>query len=101
MITHSMFERNRDLLAARTGWPPGALDSVRAIEKANPGYSVSWFNDWTLPGWERAAGFYAWREGDQPGWMGWRGNQQVWVGRNEVYGATADQLAEALGGKLP
>lgn len=96
-----MCERNRELIAARLGWPAGAVDSVRAIEQACPGWTVAWFGDWTLPGWERAAGFYAWRTGDQPGHMAYRGDEPVWVGRDEVYGVTADQLAEALGVTLP
>jgi hypothetical protein len=97
-----MAERNRRLIAQRLNWPPGALDAVRAIEAACPGWAASWFGDWTVPGWERAAGFYAWSVEDRdPGYMDYAGGRARWVQRHEVYGVTADQLAQALGGKLP
>lgn len=35
-------ERNRELLAVRLGWPPGALDECRKLEADWPSYSVSW-----------------------------------------------------------
>jgi hypothetical protein len=100
----AMAERNRELIAERLHWPPGALDSIRAIEAACPGHEAAWFGDWTVPGFERAAGFYAWRTEDRdPGQMVYAGDGTAgrWVQRHEVYGVTADQLAKALGGKLP
>jgi hypothetical protein len=91
-----LYENNRRLLAERGGWPAGALDGVRAVEKACPGWTATWFGDWRIPGFERVAGFYAWRTGRDP--LGVRGDRRV--RRHEVYGATPDQLAEALGAKL-
>ncbi|WP_250029295.1 hypothetical protein [Paractinoplanes maris] len=57
--------RNRRLLAERLRWPEGALDECLRIEKDRPGYEVTWFGEWRVPGWEREAGFYAWRTEDK------------------------------------
>ncbi len=38
----SMVERNRVILAQRLGWPDGAVEACREIERACPGYSV-WY----------------------------------------------------------
>lgn len=35
-------ERNREILAARLGWPDGAIEEVRELEESHPGYSVYW-----------------------------------------------------------
>lgn len=94
-------ERNRELIAERLHWPPGALASVRAIEAACSDWQATWRGDWDVPGWEQAAGFYAWRTEDRdPGQMVYAGDGTAgrWVRRHEVYAVTAEELAEALGG---
>jgi hypothetical protein len=35
-------ERNREILAERLRWPPGALEVTRQLERQHPGYSVYW-----------------------------------------------------------
>jgi hypothetical protein len=35
-------ERNREILAERLKWPPGALEAARALEVQHPGYAVYW-----------------------------------------------------------
>lgn len=42
-------ERNRKLIAARLGWPDGALDACRQLEAARPG----WYAWWSRNPWRR------------------------------------------------
>jgi hypothetical protein len=42
-------ERNREILAERGHWPPGALAAVRELEQRNPG----WYAWWTARPWRR------------------------------------------------
>ncbi|MCY1141395.1 hypothetical protein OWR29_25635 [Actinoplanes sp. Pm04-4] len=81
--------RNRRVLAERLRWPAGALEECLRVEKDRPGYNVSWFREWTVPGFERAEGFYAWRTEDKdPLYHGKR--------RHEWYGKTTEQLCRVL-----
>lgn len=41
-LDRSIRERNRELLAQRLNWPPGALDACRAIEREFPGWYAWW-----------------------------------------------------------
>jgi hypothetical protein len=51
--------RNRRLLAERLHWPQGALEECERLDQAHPGWSVVWRPENTVPGFELAAGFYA------------------------------------------
>lgn len=35
-------ERNREILAERGSWPPGALDACRDLERRHPGWHAWW-----------------------------------------------------------
>jgi hypothetical protein len=37
-----VIERNRELVAARLGWPAGALDTCRHLERSHPGWHCWW-----------------------------------------------------------
>ena len=47
-----------------------------------------------IPGFERTAGFYAWRTGDQPGY--WSQPADIWVRRYELYAPTTATLEKQL-----
>lgn len=81
-------DRNRRLVAERLRWPEGALDECLKIQEDRPEYEVTWFGEWRVPGWEREAGYYAWRVGDAPLHNG--------VRRREWYGITAEALWRRL-----
>jgi hypothetical protein len=65
--------RNRRIIAARIGWPAGALEACEAVEKARPDWDPYWRD-----------GFYATRRGPRT-----RGEQPV-------YGADAAALLAAI-----
>lgn len=58
-ISPELARWNRIVIAARTGWPAGAVEICEAIEQANPGWRVRWRHKHTIPRFERPAGFYA------------------------------------------
>jgi hypothetical protein len=89
-----MNRRGRRMIAERLHWPAGAVEACEHLEATHPGFSVSWFEQWrsAVKVFNREAGFYAWREGENPGQM-W-GTE--WVGRTEWYGATSEELAGKL-----
>lgn len=78
---------NRRLLAARQGWPEGALEACETIERDQPAWSITWRT--ATPGWADAwssqaaqpAGYYATRY-EAP--------------RVELYAASPDELAAAI-----
>lgn len=84
--------RNRRIMAARLGWPRGATEVCECLERAHPGWSVNWMRAWTVRGFEREAGFYAWRSKDRPLVKDGFG----YAKRRELYGADADAIAAAL-----
>lgn len=89
--------RNRRLIAERGGWPAGAAEACERFEADHPGLRAYWFPENVTPGWERRAGFYAWREGDQPGHNTYRTDgPPIFVHRHEWYGATIQELTLAL-----
>ncbi|GIF16521.1 hypothetical protein [Actinoplanes teichomyceticus] len=55
---------NRIVVARRTGWPAGALAICERLDAEHPGWHASWLGPNYGRGWERPAGFAAWR----PGW---------------------------------
>ena len=54
-------ERNREILAERLKWPPGALEVTRQLERQHYGYSVYWGTGWVS---DPKPGFYAVRNDD-------------------------------------
>jgi hypothetical protein len=86
-------ERNREILAERLHWPKGALKACRRIEATYPGIEAGWFSEWTVPGFERKEGYYAWRAGTAAGRTAYIDGKQVWLRRKEWYGKTPKQLA--------
>jgi hypothetical protein len=59
MTAESRSQRNQRLIAERTGWPPGALDTCRRLEVEHPGWRVAWLRENRYPGFERPAGWLA------------------------------------------
>lgn len=55
----SFARQNQKLIAERTGWPEGALQTCWEIEGRHPGWMVDWLHENTIKGFERAAGFRA------------------------------------------
>lgn len=53
--------RNRRIIAARVGWPDGALEACEAIERARPDWDPTWRFANVFKGFEAPAGFYATR----------------------------------------
>lgn len=86
--------RNRRILAKRQGWPEGGVAACEKLEQKFPGFEVFWFrqNRSARTEFNREAGFYAWRAGEQPGQM-WG---DTWRGRKEWYGATPEELRAQL-----
>ena len=74
--------RNRRLIAERLHWPAGALEACEQLDVTYRGWSFSWRAANTVKGFERPACFYATTGG-------------TWRDRT-VYGATPEELAEAL-----
>lgn len=75
--------RNRRLLAVRQHWPEGALEECERLDQAYPGWSVSWLDENSCPGFERPACYWAMRA---PG----SGRQ------TEIFCADPALLAEAI-----
>ena len=93
-------DRNRRVIAERTGWPEGAAEECERLEREHPGYSVSWSREWKIgdPVFHRDEGFYAWCTGDDPGHMTYpEPGRQQYVKRPEWHGATAAELEKQLG----
>lgn len=90
----SLADRNRRLIAERLDWEAGAVEECERMEREFPGFDVAWFAESVSedPAFNRPAGFYAWRTGDQPGQM-W---SDGWHGRQEWYGVTIDNLRAQL-----
>jgi hypothetical protein len=78
-----MPERNRALIAERCGWPAGAVDECRRLEREFLGWVVYWAPEWRFPGFEHPAGYC--------GWCG----PSLWA-RVRVYASTSAQLAERM-----
>ena len=79
-----LFRMNRRVLAERTGWPALAVEICEDIEDESPEWFVTWSHGggmlWKEPGFY--AGRHDWRWSDpRPRY---------------VYGATADDLREAI-----
>lgn len=79
-------ERNRELLAARGNWPPGALEACRDLEHRHPG----WHAWWTDRPWRR--------DGDVPDGPAYGAApvSRPPVGHS-LYAVTADELAGLIG----
>jgi hypothetical protein len=77
-----MPERNRELLAERGGWPAGAVEACRRLEREFPGWTVYWARESRIRGFESPEGYGAWR-GDL-----WR--------RTRVYAPTPAELADQM-----
>lgn len=54
---------NTRILAKRQGWPKGALTACWRLEKAHPGWVLSWMGENTIRGFERPACYWAKRDG--------------------------------------
>lgn len=95
-LSPETIRQNRRLIAERLHWPDGALEACEQLESEHPGFEVAWFgeNRSARPEFNKPAGFYAWRAGDQPGQM-WADG---WHGRHEWYGTTPDELKAELSG---
>lgn len=85
--------RNQVILAERLHWPDGALRACWELENRFPGWHVSWMRDWPVEGFERTAGFYAWRADHRPLVKTGMGG---YVRRRELYGADAAAIAAEL-----
>jgi len=59
MSDEPMSRRNLRLIAERSGWPPGALETCLRLEGEHPGWRVGWLRENTYPGFERPAGWLA------------------------------------------
>lgn len=75
-------EENRAILALRCKWPAGALEAVRAFERANPGWAALWSRT-GHPDFHPIDGYYACTA------TGWRGQPSL-------YGDTIDALQHAV-----
>ena len=86
--------RNRRIMAPRQHWPEGAVEACEKLEQEFPAFEVDWFprNRSARTHFSREPGFYAWREGENPGQM-WG---DTWHGRQEWYGATPEELANEV-----
>ena len=78
-------ERNRELLAARLGWPDGALGACRQVEAQHPGWHV-W---WTRHPWRR--------DGHAPSLPAYGAARvEPHCGDQNVYAVTPDALAPLI-----
>ena len=91
-VSPDLGRRNARLIAARTGWPAGAIEACEDLAHQYPGLTVAWMPANATEGFEREPGFYAWRSGDNPLRRGER--------RYEWYGATAAELGRVLATSL-
>jgi hypothetical protein len=57
----TLAEHNRAVLAERTHWPVGALETCERLTAEHQGWMVWWMSANTCPGWERPAGYCATR----------------------------------------
>lgn len=57
-----LVEQNRELIAQRQNWPPGALEAVRGLEGRYPGWSA-WYTTGGLPA-DPQPGYRARQKGD-------------------------------------
>jgi len=63
-MDQGLAERNRELISKRLGWPPGALECCRRLEKAWPRFQVWWAKSDTLE--NRGPGYRAnWLQGER------------------------------------
>jgi hypothetical protein len=85
--------RHGRIMAARMGWPRGAIATCESLERRYRGWCVSWMQAWPVKGFEREAGFYAWTAGHAPLVKSGHGG---YVKRRELYGADAEAIALAL-----
>ncbi len=53
---------NRQLVAARTGWPVGALEMCEHLDDVHPGWTVHWRAYLNIPGWYHPPGYIARRQ---------------------------------------
>jgi hypothetical protein len=58
-VDPDLARRNRVVVAERTGWPAGAVETCERLEAEHPGWMVSWMDANPIRGWERPAGWYA------------------------------------------
>jgi hypothetical protein len=94
-----LFARNRPIIAARLGWPDGAVETCEQLELAHPGWRVSWCEASTVTGWEHPGGWRAFAPdeylvgGDELRRLPEDGVSRV----PHVFGATPAALAERIG----
>lgn len=90
--------RNMRLIAAREGWPAGAIDACEQMEDSHCGLVVTWFPKNSTKGFERAEGFYAWHADDAPGHMTFPESHPhgLWRRRYEWYAATPQEQSMVL-----
>lgn len=83
----AMAERNREVLAERLGWPDGAVEATRQIERDFPGW-VAWWSgrENKAKGFESPVGYSATYEHRAGGL----------VNRTTVYGVTPEELAARI-----
>lgn len=77
-------ERNREIIAARCGWPDGALAAVRELEKRFPG----WHSWWTDHPWRR--------DGNVPDGPAYGAARTSGGPADSLYAATPGGLAEMI-----
>ncbi|MEV6350904.1 hypothetical protein [Actinoplanes sp. NPDC051851] len=87
--------RNRRLIAERTGWPDGALETCERLDEDHQGWSVMWVAENPGVGREHPAGFSATRSG-------WRllGGDDLWGDNHRravlVFAPTVPELEERI-----
>jgi hypothetical protein len=74
--------RNRQVIAERTGWPDGALQTCERLDAEHPGWFVYWMPANDIRGWERPAGY-----------NGALVSERAWL-QVEVFAETVDELEE-------
>ena len=85
--------RNRRVLADRLGWPDGVLEDCERLDREWPRWSIGWWAESRIRGFERPAGFHASITGTSVTWWGPLGvRREPWVDA-----ATADELAVRMG----
>lgn len=76
-------ERNREILAERGHWPPGALDHCRDLERRHPG----WHAWWSGKPWRRDG-----KVPDGPAYGAARNTGMM----DSLYAVTPDELSEMI-----
>jgi hypothetical protein len=56
-----MMRANKPVMAARQGWPDGALEMCVRLTDDHPGWDVTWLGENTVQGFERPAVYTAYR----------------------------------------